>query len=295
MTVTVRTAIDSQQLAADVMEVQSAVSTLQTLVSGLSAPELGFVDGVVAGTAAVGKAVVLTTGKVIDTIDITAPKIGGVAVSSTAAEINTLAAVTAGTAAASKAAVLDASKGLAGVGLITTDRGVSSGTANKVGGMAFSDVAASDTVTAVASNNAFVTFAQTYSLPASSLTQGARLRIRAMVSVADASGADTLTCNIRLGGTSLIASTAVDPSTTSDHHVLEFDVIARAAPGATASCVGYGKWFTNTAGTNANKTAILAATNFATNGALVVDIQAKWSSNTASTTARLEMLNVEIV
>lgn len=156
------------------------------------------------------------------------------------------------------------------------------------------NVSATDNVTAVTSNNTFVSFAQTYTIPANTLKLGTVLRVKVMVHVTDASGTDTLTCNIRIGGTSLIATTAVDPTTTSDHHILEFDFESRVAPGATASCVGYGRWTTNTAGTLVNGTALLAATNFATNGDLVLDVQAKWSSNTASTSARLEMLNVWI-
>jgi hypothetical protein len=38
----------------------------------------------------------------------------------------------------------------------------------------------------------------------------------------------------------------------------------------------------------------LAATNFATNGALVVKASAKWSSNTASTACLLETFDVDI-
>ena len=72
----------------------------------VSTTDVGYIDGITPGTAAVDKAVVLTTGKVIDTIDITALKIGGTAVTSTGAELNYVD-VTAGTSAASKAIVLD--------------------------------------------------------------------------------------------------------------------------------------------------------------------------------------------
>lgn len=47
-------------------------------LSGLDSGELGFLNGVVAGTVAANKAVVPTTGKVIDEIDITLLKVGGV-------------------------------------------------------------------------------------------------------------------------------------------------------------------------------------------------------------------------
>jgi len=61
---------------------------LTAVLDGLTPTELNFIDGVTPGTAAADKAVVLTTGKVIDEIDFTALKIGGVAVTATATEIN---------------------------------------------------------------------------------------------------------------------------------------------------------------------------------------------------------------
>lgn len=57
----------------------------------LSATELAYLDGVTAGTVTAGKAVVTTTGKVVDELDITTPKIGGTAITATAAEINRVA------------------------------------------------------------------------------------------------------------------------------------------------------------------------------------------------------------
>lgn len=178
---------------------------------------------------------------------------------------------------------------------LTTTDGVASGTARAVGGMAKVGISTTDTVTGVTSNNAFVSFATNYVIPANTLKAGTLMRIKAVVSVNDASNADTLTCQLLLGATSLIASTAVDPTSTSDHHVLSFDVIARAAPGAAAAVVGQGTWTTNTGGTSASKTAILASTNLATNGALTLAVQAKWSANGASESARLEIFSVEVI
>lgn len=73
----------------------------------ISTTEIGYVDAITPGTVAVNKAVVPTTGKVIDDIDITALKIGGTLITATGAELN-FTDVTAGTATASKAVVLDA-------------------------------------------------------------------------------------------------------------------------------------------------------------------------------------------
>jgi hypothetical protein len=72
----------------------------------VSTTDVGYIDGITPGTVAVDKAIVPTTGKVIDTIDITTLKIGGTTITSTGTELNYVD-VTAGTSAASKAIVLD--------------------------------------------------------------------------------------------------------------------------------------------------------------------------------------------
>ena len=48
--------------------VRTRLDTLETLVSGIAAPELGFIDGVTAGTATASKALVLGASKEIATI-----------------------------------------------------------------------------------------------------------------------------------------------------------------------------------------------------------------------------------
>ena len=59
-------------------------------LDGLSIAELDVVDGVTPGTATASKAVILDSSSKIDVLDITAPKIGGVSISATAAELNLL-------------------------------------------------------------------------------------------------------------------------------------------------------------------------------------------------------------
>ena len=106
--------------------------------------EANVLAGVTPGTAAASKAVVLDASSKIDVLDMTAWKIGGVAVTSIAAELNILDGVTAtkdelnildgvtadkdelnyndiaaaGAAEASKAVVLDASKDISGLGAV---------------------------------------------------------------------------------------------------------------------------------------------------------------------------------
>ena len=107
----------------------TASKALETSVAGApqasttTTTELGYLAGTTPGTVAANKAIVPTTGKIIDEIDVTTLKLGSVAITASAAEINkmdgatctaaeynVLAGVTPGTAAASKALVLSASK-----------------------------------------------------------------------------------------------------------------------------------------------------------------------------------------
>lgn len=79
--------IDGTDVSAGLQEVAN--------LNGLSSDEVAFIDGAVAGTVAAGKAVVATTGKVVDELDITLLKVGGVNMT---AAISELAAKAIGTA-----------------------------------------------------------------------------------------------------------------------------------------------------------------------------------------------------
>lgn len=107
--------LDSATVPLTKLVTTTASRALETSAGGVvqasttTTTELGYLAGTTPGTIAANKAVVPTTGKVIDEIDITTLKKGGVSVTATGAELNTLAGVTAGTGAASKALVLDGS------------------------------------------------------------------------------------------------------------------------------------------------------------------------------------------
>jgi hypothetical protein len=178
--------------------------------------------------------------------------------------------------------------------------GVAGGTYRVTGGRVFQAISTTDTLLASAGASAHVAFAQSYTVPANTFKASTRVRIHARVTVANASGTDTLECKLYLGtavmtGTTLLTTTAVDPTTTSDFHAIDFDLVSRAAPSATSAIVGDGKWSTNTAGTEARGTAILATTNFATNAALVISLSGKWSSTTANTQSRLDDFYIEVI
>lgn len=184
---------------------------------------------------------------------------------------------------------------IAAVARITTTDGISAGTAKVVGGRAYIKTDSTDAVTAATSNGSPVDFASTYSIPANTLGLGSLTKIRGSVAVTNDSGSDTLIITVYIGGTTLMATTAFDPSAATDFVYFEFDLISRAAAGATAAHVGRGHWVTSDNGTLVHGAAILASTNLATNGALVVKASATWSSNTASTSCNLETLDVEII
>jgi len=103
--------LDGVAVTATAAELNASAGT------GLSATELGYLDGVTAGTALASKALVVGADKNVDTLAIAASglKIGagaGTAVTATAAELNFIAGTTAGTAVASKAAILGTDKNL---------------------------------------------------------------------------------------------------------------------------------------------------------------------------------------
>lgn len=268
----------------------------------MSAAQLAFTAGVTAGAAAASKAIVLDSS--LDIATLHSVTMNGTLTHSGATGVNIIAipdnlasslVIKEGSNTYLNFVTTDSGESIASSKALTTTDGVASGTARKVGGTAFVDVATADTVTAATSNNAFVSFAQLYTVPANTIKAGTMVRVRAMVDISDAAaGTDTLTCNIRLGSTSLLATTAVDQAA-NDFQMLEFVLVGRAAPGAAAAVIGSGSSITSTGGTNVAKGAILQSTNFATSGALDITVQAKWSSNSATTTARLQMLNVEVI
>jgi hypothetical protein len=181
------------------------------------------------------------------------------------------------------------------LGPVYTQDGVKGGTQRIVGGRAYSATSATDNLLASAGASAHAFFAQTYSVPSNTIKAGTHVRIKGHVNATDASGTDTLEVKVYLGGSTLVTSTAFDPDAAADFVLFECDVWGRAAPGATAATVGACRWMTEDGTTHAVGGSILPTTNLATNGALVIRASAAWSATTASTNARLEAFDVEIL
>lgn len=219
------------------------------------------------------------TGKSLDIESGGSLKIAGTTVTATAAELNQLAG------------------GGAFTSRLTTTDGVASGTARVVGGRAYSNTASGSSLT----NSNSETVLGSYTIPASTLKAGSVLRVRALVSVTADNSTTTLTVRLRIGpttliGTALIATTATD---TSANHIvtLDYNLLALAAPGASAACRGCGYFQEPGAAGGAFKTAVLgtggAGANLATNGALLLEVTGQWSAADANA-CQLEMLTVHI-
>lgn len=146
-------------------------------------------------------------------------------------------------------------------------------------------------------NSTTETVLDSYSIPASRLVQGSVLRFRAKVKVTANASTTTLTVRARLGGTTLtgtvLVATAATDTAANDIVYIEGELIARAAPGASAAIEGCGIFCEPAAAGGALKTWSLDATNFATNAILLLEVTGEWSAADANS-CQLEHLAVQI-
>jgi hypothetical protein len=141
-------------------------------------------------------------------------------------------------------------------------------------------------------------------LPANSLKNaGDSLRILAQGIAPSTNSSDTLIVRIRIGpatttpvaNRTLLAATTVLDATNDDIFVLDATLVARAAASAASSCVGLGMANFGVAGTTTTRAQSLAATNFVTNGALVISVTGQWSVSHANNQCAAQMLIVDLV
>lgn len=182
---------------------------------------------------------------------------------------------------------------VAASGRVTTTDGVASGAARVVGGRHSVAVAAGTSLTGTVSE----TVLASATLVAGALKAGTVLKCRFRARVTADTGATTLTVRLRLGATTLLGSalvtTAAVDTGSGDLCMGEFVLTARAAPGATSACVGFGAFIDPAVG-GTYKTANLNSTNFATNGALLLELTGEWSAADANA-VQAEEFYVEIV
>lgn len=196
-------------------------------------------------------------------------------------------------------AVVDTSTGAVDVLLSSRLRitdSVASGTNKRVGGLAYAMTAAGTAHT----NSTDEAVLGSYTIPANTLKAGSVLKVRYQGIATATNGADTLTVNLRIGATTLTGTVLITHAATDavndDIFAGEFTLVARAAPGAAAACVGVGSYAgLGAAGTPTTRQAYLAATNLATNGALLLEVTADWSAASAADSCRLDVMVVEII
>jgi len=178
----------------------------------------------------------------------------------------------------------------------TITDGVSSGTAKRIGGLSYCMVAAGTAHT----NSTDEAVLGAFSIPANTIKQGTIVKVRYQGIATATNSTDTLTVVLRCGPTTLTGQALITHAATDveDNDIFEgeFTLVGRAAPGATAACVGVGSFSgLGAAGTPTRRAAYLGSTNFATNGALLMEVTADWSVASASNSCRLDILTVEVI
>ena len=130
---------------------------------------------------------------------------------------------------------------------------------------------------------------------ANTIKAGTVVQIRYQGIVTADNGATTLTVRLRVGtttltGTAIISHAATD--TSANHIFTGFcELVGRAAPGAAAACVAKTHYNDPGAAGAAVKAGFMGSTNFATNGALLVEVTGAWSAADANS-CRLDILDV---
>lgn len=182
-------------------------------------------------------------------------------------------------------------------GRATTTDGVTGGTARVIGGRAFSTLADSAAIPQAAAG--YVSFGQTYSIPASTLKAGSVLKIRAVVRITTLlNAAATFQSKLQLGGTDLVISAESTGGAVGTRCFLDGVLTFRGAPGAAVEAAGVSTaiWTSTTGTVTTSPGAAAAVPTFATNGALIVDVLGESSAaGDGSGRIVLEQLYIEII
>jgi len=143
-------------------------------------------------------------------------------------------------------------------------------------------------------NTTTETVSATATIPANLLTLGSTIRIRVQGISTAVNSTNTHEYKVRIGpttltGTVVLDSTAVNCSANAIF-TGEFYLVVRGTPGATVACIGYGTENVLNSTTIINTS--LASTNFATNGALLVEATITQSAASAGNSARVDVFEV---
>jgi hypothetical protein len=99
---------------------------------------------------------------------------------------------------------------------------------------------------------------------------------------------------LRLGGTAIVTTAAV-AMVANDIARFDFLITSRAAPSGASAVVAEGGVTISVAGTHGVKGYAVAPANYATDGALDVDLRGTWSAASASDIASCDSFVVDVV
>ena len=156
--------------------------------------------------------------------------------------------------------------------------------------------AAGSAVTATASE----TQAAVVAIPANILGLGSVLRVRYQGVQTAVNGTDTVTVKVRFGATTLTGTVVVSGAAITGNNAYGFqgqvEFVVRAAPSASSAIVASG-WYVDPAATASGtfKQVWMATTNFATNAALLCEVTIQFSSSNAGNSARVDVMNAELI
>jgi hypothetical protein len=176
---------------------------------------------------------------------------------------------------------------------VTTTDGVTSGTARRVGGVAYRSVAASAAITGTTETD--TAFDAKYPIPADTLKAGTVLRVRAQGIYTATTGNETHTLALKIGSTALCSLTLIDPA---DNDLFYFDaVIQIRTAGAGGTMVACGTALTQAAtAVGTAKPWFIGSTAVDTTGAMDLAVfMDRQGTATDSDSARLDIFVVEVI
>ncbi len=176
---------------------------------------------------------------------------------------------------------------------ITTTDAVSSGTARVVGGLAYSNAAASTAVSAT--TTAAQAYDVSYTIPANTLKAGTVVKVRAQGRATTTTSTDGVAYTLYIGGTGGTALISAGNTDAVDAHTFQMEcTLVQRTVGTTGAYVSTGTYKVSSAeGTMTVKDDITSATlNNASNQALVV--ASTWNVSNTTNSTILDILTVEI-
>lgn len=177
---------------------------------------------------------------------------------------------------------------------VTTTDGVASGTARRVGGVASRSVAASAAQLGTVETE--TNFSESYSIPANTLKVGTVVRVRAQGIHTATTGAETHDILVKLGATTIMSKTGIDPANSDGFWIDAVIQIRTAGAGGTMVACGAMGFGASGAAAAQSENYLLASTAVDTTAALVIAIAIDRQAAAADTdSARLDILVVEVI